>query len=82
MGKVQGLSTGAAADEVVKDGLADFAAENFEIASYTALIAAAEQLGDRETVATCNQILREEQEMARWLEQNLPATTRETVNRL
>lgn len=82
MGKVQGLSTGAATDEVVKDGLADFAAENFEIASYTALIAVAEQLGDRETAAICNQILREEQEMARWLEQNLPVTTRETVNKL
>lgn len=82
MGKVQGLSTGPAADEVVKDGLADFAAENFEIASYTALIAAAQQLGDRETVATCQQILREEQEMARWLEENLPTTTRETINRL
>src|SRR5436190_17521016 len=32
MGVVQGLSTGAAEDELVKNGIADYAAENFEIA--------------------------------------------------
>ncbi len=58
-------------DEVVKNALADFATENFEIAAYNALIAAAQQLGDQETVNICRQILQDEQDMAQWLHQHL-----------
>src|SRR5215207_5309291 len=49
MGTVGGLGTGAAKDELVKNFLADFAAEHQEIASYQALIVAARDLGDQET---------------------------------
>src|SRR5215212_1396380 len=49
-GTLQGMSTGVAEDELVKNAIADYAAEQFEIASYRALIAAAEELGDQETV--------------------------------
>lgn len=76
-GGVQSVATGAAEDELVKNGLSDFAAENFEIASYKALIAAAEQFGDSETVRVCQQILQDEEHMAHWLEQQLPMTVRE-----
>jgi ferritin-like metal-binding protein YciE len=76
MGKVtgffQGMSTGASPDELVKNGLSDYAAEHFEIASYRALIEGARALGENEVVRVCEQILRDEQEMARWLEQSLP----------
>jgi len=41
-------------------------------ASYTILIATAEALGDTETQLVCEQILREEENMGRWLEENLP----------
>ncbi len=41
------------------------------IASYTALIAAAEGLGDQQTVSTCEQILRDEQDMADWLDEHI-----------
>jgi ferritin-like metal-binding protein YciE len=74
-GMLQGMSTGAAEDELVKNALSDYAAEQFEVASYRSLIAAAEELGDQETVSACQENLREDEEMARWLEQQLPAVT-------
>ena len=78
-GQVQALSTGAAQDEMVKNALADYAAENFEVASYRALIAAAESTGDAETARVCSQILAEDQEMANWLEANLPTLVQTTL---
>lgn len=74
-GIMQGLTTGTARDTAVKDCLAGIAAEHFEIACYRSLVAAAEQLGDTETATTCREILREEEEMARWLESQLPTVT-------
>jgi ferritin-like metal-binding protein YciE len=58
--------------QLVKYGIADFAAEHYEIATYTMLIAAARGCRDEETMRVCQEILREEQEMARWLAQRLP----------
>lgn len=81
-GKVQGISTGPAQDEVIKDALADYAAENFEVASYTALIAAAQAIGDNQTASVCQQIRQEDQDMAHWLEQNLPTAVQETMTRM
>ena len=81
-GQVQALSTGAAQDEMVKNALADYAAENFEVASYTALIAAAEDVGDMQTAVTCRQIRQQDQEMASWLEQNLPMLVRDTLRQM
>ncbi len=78
-GQMQALSTGAAKDEMVKNALADYAAENFEIASYTALIRAAEDLNEQQTAAVCQQIRQEEEEMARWLQQNLPTLVQQTL---
>jgi ferritin-like metal-binding protein YciE len=78
-GQMQAVSTGPARDEMVKNALADYAAENFEVASYTALIRAAQELGDQETVRVCQQILPEEQEMANWLLQNLPTLVQQTL---
>ncbi len=86
MGTVQGMSTGAMSmgshhDELVKNAIADFSAENLEIASYRALVAAAQAFGDDQIAAVCQQILAEEEEMARWLEQNLPMIVQETMGR-
>ncbi|HEU4649118.1 MAG TPA: ferritin-like domain-containing protein [Gemmatimonadales bacterium] len=84
MGKLQGrmggLGTAVFGDELVKDLLADYAAEHVEIASYTALIAAARDLGDNTTATTCEQILRDEQAMARDIIENLPVVVRETLH--
>ncbi len=76
-GAVQGVTSAIAPDELVKNVLADFASENFEIASYKSLITAARAIGDEETARVCEQILRDEEDMARWLEQQIPEVTRE-----
>jgi len=82
VGKVQGVSLRPAQDKVVKNALADFSAEHLEMSSYRALIAAAQDLGDQETVSMCQQILQDEEEMARFLDQNLPTLVREIINRM
>ncbi|CAN5545065.1 hypothetical protein BH24GEM3_BH24GEM3_06450 [soil metagenome] len=79
IGNLGSVSTGPFEDELVKNFLSDYATENLEIASYRALITAAQELGDRETARICKQILRDEEEMARWLEDNLPMAVRETL---
>lgn len=71
-GFFQGRSTGAAPDELVKNALSDYAAEHFEIACYRALIAGARALGLNDVVQICEEILRDEEDMARWLERQLP----------
>ncbi|PYQ56668.1 MAG: hypothetical protein DMF53_24785, partial [Acidobacteria bacterium] len=79
-GFFQGRSTGASPDELVKNALSDYAAEHFEIASYRALITAARLLGENQVVQVCEAILRDEQDMANWLEQNLPNVVQEYLN--
>lgn len=85
MGKIsgmfEGVSTAAAEDELVKNALGDYSAEHLEIASYRALITAAEALGEQEVAQTCEQILRDEEEMALWLEQNLPVVVKDFLQR-
>lgn len=79
IGGMAGLGTGPFGDELVKDFVADFAAEHLEIASYQRLIVAARELGDEATVRTCEQILPEERAMAQAIEENLPVVVRETL---
>lgn len=81
-GQMQALSTGPAQDEMVKNALADYAAENFEVASYTALVQAAQALGDQQTASVCQQILQEDAAMASWIEENLPTLVQESLSRV
>jgi ferritin-like metal-binding protein YciE len=79
MGAVQGMSTKLAKDELIKNTLHDYGTEHFEIACYTSLIAAAENLGDQETARVCRGILRDDQAMADFLFQQIPPTTIEML---
>jgi ferritin-like metal-binding protein YciE len=79
MGAVQSVATGAFHDEVVKNALQDFGTENFEIACYRALAEAAGALNRPEIVTICENIRREEESMARFLEQNLPDVVHDTI---
>jgi ferritin-like metal-binding protein YciE len=79
MGTVQGMSTGLARDELVKNALQDYSTEYFEMACYKALIVAAQDVGDQETVSVCQQIIRDEEAMANWLDQQLPTVVQETL---
>jgi ferritin-like metal-binding protein YciE len=81
-GQMQAVSTGAAQDEMMKNALADYAAESFEVACYTALVHAAKALGEQQTAAVCQQILQEDEAMARWLYQNLPSLTQQTLQQV
>jgi ferritin-like metal-binding protein YciE len=85
MGKItgwlHGISSGASKDENVKNAIMDYAAEHFEIASYKALIEAANIVGEPEVARVCGQILRDEEDMARWLEDQMPIMIREFINK-
>jgi ferritin-like metal-binding protein YciE len=75
MGMVQGASTGMFRDELIKNVLADYASEHFEIACYRSLIAAAEALEKPEIAEICAEILEEEESMAAWLEEQIDGVT-------
>lgn len=69
---VKSVGTIFAKDQHIKDILAAYASEHFEIACYTALIVAANELRLSQVAQTCEAILKEEEEMARKLQGNLP----------
>lgn len=68
-------------DEVIKGAMAGYVFENMEIASYTVLIAAAQETGDAETKAACEKILPQEVAMADWLREHLPELTQAFLQR-
>lgn len=65
---------------LLKALIGDIAAESYEIAMYKALIAVAHQLGDEQTAAACQRILRDEQEMARWLTAQISLTVQDVFH--
>jgi ferritin-like metal-binding protein YciE len=73
MEMLKGTASMLARDEEVKDLLAAYASEHFEIACYTALRAGAEQLGEPQVVSVCDSIIPDETRMADWLLKNLPS---------
>jgi ferritin-like metal-binding protein YciE len=75
------LMHGAADDEILKNTFANNAFENYEIAAYKSLITMAEMGGFSQHVPALQESLREEQEMARWIDQNVEAVTRVFVER-
>jgi ferritin-like metal-binding protein YciE len=72
MGTIEGMSTSIFRDELVKNALADYGAEQFEVACYTALVTAAMKLGYPDVAHLCEQNLKEHEPMATWLKQQLP----------
>jgi len=80
-GKVQGLMPSMAEDTLVKAALQDYSTEHMEIASYKALIVAAGELGHPEIAEKCQTILRDEEAMAAWLDQQLPMVVRATLSK-
>jgi ferritin-like metal-binding protein YciE len=80
-GAGQSISTEFFPDEMIKNFLADYAAEQFEIASYTSLIATARIIGEDECVPTLEGILREEIAMADWIREHIPMATSESLKK-
>ena len=68
-------------DEIVKGAISGYVFEQFEIACYTSLIAAAKRAGDIASVPALESILAQEREMADWLLKHLPQTTEQFLLR-
>lgn len=64
-----------APDEILKNSMANFAFENFEIAAYKSLIALAQASGNDASVPDLEANLTEELAMAEWLDENIEAVT-------
>ncbi len=73
----KGLTTKFARDERVKDFLAAYGTEYFEVACYKALIAGAQAAGEEEIVPLLEQNLKQDTAMAEWLDMNIAAITRD-----
>lgn len=72
----QSLSGLPMSDEVVKGVMFCYTFQQMGIAAFRVLIVAAEEAGDHETKAICEDIMREDQAMADWIYQNIPDITR------
>ncbi|MGP8976623.1 ferritin-like domain-containing protein [Enterobacter hormaechei] len=68
-------------DEIVKGSISGYVFEQFEIACYTSLLAAAKQAGDTASIPALESILEEERQMADWLLQHIPQTTEQFLPR-
>src|SRR3954468_24689021 len=73
----KGTMSKFASDERVKDFLCAYGAEYFEVASYKALIASASVAGVDEIVPLLEKNLKEDQAMARWLDDTVSAVVRD-----
>jgi ferritin-like metal-binding protein YciE len=69
-----------AGDEVLKNAFANNAFENYEVAAYKSLIILSEQVGMGLTPAL-QQNLREDERMAAWMADNVPALTLEFLRK-
>jgi ferritin-like metal-binding protein YciE len=79
MGNIAALSHVPAQDEVLKNHFVNAAFENYEIASYTSLIAMGEAGGFPTATALLGDTLKEEVAMAAWVQDSLPDLTRKYV---
>jgi len=75
VGSMAAMGHTVAGDEVLKNSLANFAFENYELAAYSSLATLAEAGGFSEAQTGLLQSLSEEQTMAEWIGSNLPKVT-------
>lgn len=76
----QALGGVFASDEVIKGGISGYVFEHFEIACYDTLIVTAEAVGDLEGALVFRKIKVQEEEMAKWLAENLPGVTKKFLS--
>jgi len=76
MGNMAAMGHVPMQDEIIKNSLANYAFEHFEIASYKSLLTLAELAGDGQGPTALRTSLAEEERMAQWCEDNLAAVTR------
>ncbi|MBI0537521.1 ferritin-like domain-containing protein [Roseomonas sp. KE2513] len=81
MGNMAALAHAPMQDEVLKNHMANYAFEHFEIASYKSLLVFADMVGDTRSPTALTQSLREEERMAQWVADNLEPTVRTFATR-
>lgn len=81
LGNMAALSHAIAQDEILKNSYANFAFENYEIAAYKSLLQMAELTGHSAAISPLEQTLREEMNMAQWLDENLGRVTATYLSR-
>lgn len=74
---VQGWTTAFAADELVKNCIANEAYAEFEAASFASLAVAAEECGEAEIATMCGRMRDEERATAEWFQSYVPTVTRQ-----
>jgi ferritin-like metal-binding protein YciE len=79
-GNLAAITHTVAPDEILKNSFANFAFENFEAASYKGLITIAEVGNFTSAIPLLTQTLREEQAMAQFCDEILPAVTRKYLD--
>jgi ferritin-like metal-binding protein YciE len=72
MGNLAAIGHSIMPDEILKNTFANHAFENFEVASYTSLIAMAEATGNAGHLPALRETLNQEQRMATWILENTP----------
>jgi ferritin-like metal-binding protein YciE len=75
-GQAQALLAGTSADEVVKQATTTLAYEEWEIANFRALAAAAQHEGEVSMASMFEEMAEEKEEMADWLADAIPDITR------
>lgn len=75
-GGMAAIGHSAAGDEILKNSFANYAFENFEIASYRSLITMGDDIALGSATGLLQQTLREEESMAQFMADNLPMITR------
>jgi ferritin-like metal-binding protein YciE len=75
----QDITSRVFSDRLVTSAIADLAAEQFEVAAYTALIAAAEHAGEPEIARLCRLNRGEDEDMAEWLDAQIPIVIARTL---
>ena len=75
----QDITSRVFSDRRVVSAIADLAAEQFEVAAYTALIAAAEHAGEAEVARLCRLNRGEDEAMAEWLDAHIPIALGRTL---
>ncbi|HEV7434045.1 MAG TPA: ferritin-like domain-containing protein [Pseudorhizobium sp.] len=79
-GSMAAMGHTVAGDEILKNSFANYAFEHFEIAAYKSLITVAEAGGFSFATTGLRTNLQEEQDMARWIDDNLSTVTTRYIN--
>jgi ferritin-like metal-binding protein YciE len=74
-GGMAAISHTVAGDEILKNSMANYAFEHYEIAAYKSLITIAKSAGGSSALPLLQKNLDEEQAMAQWLDRNLDGVT-------